>query len=598
MSDASKSNKLDNAYSSAVPDSPTKVAKVGRPLRWLPAVIILVLMLGLRAIPKVFESIPFPVLMASFMGPALLALAILIWWVFASRASLLEKMIGLVGVIALVVVSVSQSHPSMQGMPTILMVFPTGIAAFAIGALLATSIPNIRVVSALVLSGIVFGYWSQLKNAGFSGDFQPELSWRWEKTAEERYIAKKPLESQPHDAATEKVTLASSEWPSFRGPERDGKMPGITLSEDWKTSPPKLIWKKMIGPGWSSFTVAGKRLFTQEQRGENEAVVCLNADTGDTIWAYEYKSRFTEAIAGAGPRATPTIADEGLFTLGAHGILLRLNPVTGESVWERDLRIDADREPPTWGFSASPLVEAGLVIVHAGGKADKGVLAYDVNNGDLKWSAPSGDHSYSSPHLATFDQVRGVLMESNYGLQFLDIKTGETIWEHKFEVNNYRCLQPLVLGNSIYIATSLGGGTRRITVKHEGDKWNVVEDWTSRDMNPDFNDFVEYQGNIYGFNARIFGSINAETGKLNWKKGRYGNGQVLLLPDSGQLLVTAESGELALVDADPKEFHETAKFKAIEGKTWNHSVLIGNRVYVRNAEEVACFELPRATANQ
>ncbi len=583
-------DRTENAYESVkTPESRVR----SRVLRWWPALLLLVLMFAIRNLASVFESPPFPVLMATFMGPAAISILIMVWWVFASRASILEKMFGLIGVIGIAVVTVWISHPTLQGMPTVVMVFPSGIAAFGIGTVLLAALPRIRLVCSLALCGAVFCFWSQLQNEGFTGDFKPRLSWKWEPTAEDRYVATRTGTKGTTPRTNEKVTLASSQWSSFRGPNRDGKLGGVSLESDWTTNPPKRKWQIPIGPGWSSFTVSGRRLFTQEQRGQNEAVLCLDAETGETIWVYEYRSRFTEAIAGAGPRATPTIADEGLFAQGADGILLRLDPVSGDVVWERDLKKDADRKPPTWGFSASPLVQSGLVIVHAGGPGDKGILAYDVNNGELRWSVASGDHSYSSPHWATFFQVSGILMETNAGLQFLDVKEGTVFWNHEWPVENYRCLQPLVVGNSIYIATSLGKGTRKITVARKDEQWDIQEDWTSTDMKPDFNDFVEHKGSIYGFDARIFGCIDAESGKLKWKKGRYGNGQVLLLPDSNQLLVTSETGELVLVAADPSKFTEIAKFQAIEGKTWNHSVLIGNRVYVRNAEQAACYELAR-----
>jgi outer membrane protein assembly factor BamB len=214
----------------------------------------------------------------------------------------------------------------------------------------------------------------------------------------------------------------------------------------------------------------------------------------------------------------------------------------------------------------------------------------------MVWSAPSGDHSYSSAQLATFDGETGLLMSTNTGLQFLDVRDGHTLWEHPWPGDNYRALQPLVAGNSILFTTSLGLGTRKITVHKMDSKWEITEDWTSRDLKPDFNDFVEYQGYLYGFDGNIFTCVSLETGKRAWKRGRYGSGQVLLLPDAGQLLVTSETGEIVLLKADPTKPIELAKVPAIEGKTWNHPVLIGSRLYIRNAEMAACYELALGSA--
>ncbi len=575
------------------PEEASTPAVQPRTLRWWPAACLVGLMFLLRMIPALVESPSLPVIFASFLGPAVAGVLILLWWVTFSRSTIRERLLGALLTIALIGISITLLHPSLANMNAIMYVVPYGAGAFAVSLCLLAAQPRWRLPVALGAVALTLGYWDLLQSAGVDGTFQPELSWRWIPTAEERYLQTVASQSAdtPSPAPAEKILLADAAWPAFRGAARDGRQPGIVLKSNWEETPPKSIWKKPIGPGWSSFSVAGNRLFTQEQRGEDEAVVCLNASTGETIWATTYPSRFWEAVAGAGPRATPTIADEGLFALGANGVLLALDPVTGAKRWTRDLQVDAGRKPPMWGFASSPLVVQGLVIVHAGGAENKGVLAYRVADGELAWAVPSGDHSYSSAQLATFDGVSGLLMSTNAGLQFLDVADGHTIWEHRWAGDNYRALQPLVVGNSAFIATSLGLGTRKVTARQKGDQWEVTEDWTSRDLKPDFNDFVEYQNSLYGFDGNIFTCVSLETGKRAWKRGRYGNGQVLLLPDAGQLLVTSETGEVVLLKADPAKPVELARFPAIEGKTWNHPVVIGSKLYLRNAEMAACYEL-------
>jgi outer membrane protein assembly factor BamB len=562
-------------------------------LRVWPAALLVIAMVLIRKLPDTMESPSIAVFMLGFMGPAGIGALIMVWWLAASRASWKEKLIGFAAVSVIGVATTLLCHFTMQGMGVIIFMIPFGMGAFAIPLILFGGLSAIRLPIALVSSFIGFGYWDLIQSSGVNGKFESDFAWRWESTAEEKYLKSLADQESTKNAETAEtpITLASSAWPSFRGEGRDGKVAGVSLAEDWKTTPPKLIWKSPIGPGWSSFTVAGERLFTQEQRGEKEAILCLDATSGKTIWVYEYEGRFWESVAGAGPRATPTIADEGLFSLGANGVLTCLNATTGQKIWERDLQVDAKRKPPMWGFASSPLVTEGVVVVHAGGDAEHGLLAYDAKSGELRWSIPSGDHCYSSAQVASFDSVSGVLMATNAGLQFVSAKDGSKIWQYDAPSANYRTLQPLVLGNSVLLADSLGEGTKRITVSRVNEEWQIQLDWSSRDMKPDFNDFVEYQGNLYGFDGSIFGSVSMATGKRNWKKGRYGNGQVLLLSDSGQLLLTSETGELALLRADPKSLVELAKFPAIEGKTWNHSVLVGNRIYIRNAEQAACYEL-------
>ncbi len=563
-------------------------------LRWWPAALLVIAMVLLRKLPDTMEAPSLPVFMLGFMGPAALAILVMLWWVVASRATWKEKLIGLGAVAIIGFVAASLCHFTLQGMSVVIFVIPVGIAAFALPLILLANRPSLRLPVAILGAVIGFGYWDLLQSGGVSGKFVADFSWRWEATPEESYLKslanKSPAKSMKTNDAV--VTLASSVWPSFRGASRDGKLVGVSLNEDWANIPPKRIWKSKIGPGWSSFSVAGNRLFTQEQRGEKEAVVCLDANSGATIWEYEYASRFWESVAGAGPRATPTIADEGLFSLGANGILTCLNASTGAKIWERDIQVDSKRKPPMWGFASSPLVTDGVVIVHAGGADDKGLLAYDAKTGESRWSTASGDHSYSSAQVASFDSVQGVLMETNAGLQFINAKDGSKIWQFDSPSQNYRTLQPLVLGNSVLLANSLGEGTKRLSVTRNGDQWSVKEEWASRSMKPDFNDFVEHQGYLYGFDGNIFACIDVATGEKKWKKGRYGNGQVLLLCDAGQMLVTSEEGDLVLLKADSEKMVELAKYRAIEGKTWNHSVFVGNRIFIRNAEEAACYELP------
>ena len=572
----------------------SKANPVSNTLRWWPAALLVIAMMVLRKLPDTMEAPSILVFMLGFMGPAGLAMLIMLWWVVASRAGWKEKLIGFVAVSFVGFIATWLCHFTMQGMSVIIFVVPVGMAAFAIPLILLASRPTVRLPMALLCSVIGFGYWDLLQSRGVAGKFVSDFSWRWEETPEEAYLKslanKAPAKSLESNEAP--ITLASSVWPSFRGSSRDGKLVGVSLKEDWVSSPPKLIWKSKIGPGWSSFSVAGNKLFTQEQRGEKEAVVCLNADSGATIWEHEYESRFWETVAGAGPRATPTIADEGLFSLGANGILTCLNASSGAKIWERDIQVDSKRKPPMWGFASSPLVTEGVVIVHAGGADDKGLLAYDAKTGESRWSTSSGDHSYSSAQAANFDSVPGVLMETNAGLQFINAKDGSKIWQFDSPSQNYRTLQPMVLGNSVLLANSMGEGTRRLSVSLNGDQWSVKEQWASRSMKPDFNDFVEHQGYLYGFDGSIFACIDVATGEKKWKKGRYGNGQVLLLCDAGQMLVTSEKGELVLLRADSEKMMELANFPAIEGKTWNHSVVVGNRIFIRNAEQAACYELP------
>ena len=199
--------------------------------------------------------------------------------------------------------------------------------------------------------------------------------------------AQKPATPNPTaqiDRSSLTNSLAHPEWPEFRGSDRAGRSLAPRISTNWNDHPPKQLWKIPVGPGWSSFAVAGRMLFTQDQRGPKETVVCYDADSGREIWKTEIDGRLDDPMGGPGPRATPTLANGALYVVGSTGAFLRLNPVTGEIVWKKELSQVADSKVPMWGFSSSPLVLGPIVVVNGGGAGEKGLLAFDTASGDLR----------------------------------------------------------------------------------------------------------------------------------------------------------------------------------------------------------------------
>ena len=559
-------------------------------LRLWPALILLAALWGLKYLPLLFAEPPLSVFMVAFFGPAVCVLLIVVWWVAGSRATWREKLVGVGGLVLIFLLTLLLVHPTMRGFPIVSTLLPWGITAFVLGLIASrwlTTLPRISV--ALLAATVAFGFWTLVRMDGVWGDFQAERAWRWAQTAEERFLADRTSTSRGAAVVEE---MAEAEWPGFRGPGRNAVVPGLALAEDWSARPPRELWRISVGPGWSSFAVAGRRLFTQEQRGESEVVVAYDAETGAELWAHAYPSRFFEAMGGVGPRATPTLAGGMLFTLGAEGLLHRLNPATGEVVWQADLRKDAEREPPTWGFSSSPLVVDGVVIVYAGGEGDRGVLAYGIDDGQVRWGAPAGGHSYSSPQLSEVAGQRLVAQVTNAGLALLDPDDGSLAWRHDWQHNSYRVLQPLLMGESTLLMSTDFSGTRRLDLRREDDGLVADVRWTSLAMKSGFNDYVAHEGFLYGFDPNIFACVDLETGERKWKGGRYGNGQLLLLPDADQLLVMAEKGDVALLRANPERLEELTRLKVLDAKTWNHPVLVGDRLYLRNAEEAVALAMP------
>jgi outer membrane protein assembly factor BamB len=450
----------------------------------------------------------------------------------------------------------------------------------------------------LALVALVYGYFTLVRIDGLDADLKANNHWRWEPRAEDLFLAEQGKAAEPTGQRLPDWAPVPQpgDWLEFRGPDRAGGAHGA-VAADWKANAPRQVWRRRVGPAWSSVLIVNGRLFTQEQRGEREAVVCYDAATGQPLWAHEDAARFWEAVSGAGPRATPTFAEGRLYTQGATGILNCLDAATGQRRWSHDVAKEAGAAPPMWGYSSSPLVADGLVIAYAGGEGDKSLLAFRAATGDVAWTAAVGPLSYSSPQLVTLGGQRQILMLTDQGLTALDLANGAILWKAGTVMAGApRAVQPRAVGpDQLLVGTLDGQGVTLLEVTRDGSGWKATPRWQSTDLKPEFPDMVVHQGHAYGFDGSIFGCIDLATGKRRWKGGRYGRGEVLLLADQGLLLVVTETGEVVLLPAQPDGHKELGRFKAFEGKTWNHPVVAHGRLYLRNAEEMACYALPGPT---
>jgi outer membrane protein assembly factor BamB len=620
--------------------APSHESTPRKPLRLWPGVVAAALLLLLRFVVPIVvpEAMVF-----GLMGYALCAVAILLWWVFFSRAPWSERL----GVILLMSVALFVTsrivHPSIAGAGQGKFLYVLAIPVMAL-ALVAWAVASrhlsggprrATMVATIMLSA---GIFALVRTDGVtSGVIGSDFHWRWTPTAEERLLAQAAVEptarppaaapaetpvapapaqtpeaaavakaggeptprpatatpsTVPPKPATPAAVETKADWPGFRGPGRDSIIRGVRIETDWTKSPPVALWRRPIGPGWSSFAVRGDLLYTQEQRGNEEMVACYKVSTGEPVWTHRDAVRFWESNGGAGPRGTPTLSNDRVYAFGATGILNALEAGTGKVVWSRNVASDTGRKVPDWGFASSPLVVDDMVILAASGT----LAAYDVATGTPRWVGPQRGGSYSSPQLATIDGVEQVLLLSPPGAISVAPADGKLLWEHKWEGG--AIVQPALTadGDVLINAMSMTGGSgmRRIAVAHASGGWTAQERWTSNGLKPYFNDFVVHEGHAFGFDGSILSCIDLADGKRKWKGGRYGNGQLVLLADQDVLLVLSEDGELALVGATPDQFTELARFPAIDGKTWNHPVLVRDVLLVRNGEEMAAFRLSLA----
>ncbi len=595
---------MSDAAFPPVAKPPAKPINVKAPfkLRLWPAVIVIALLLAVMYVPPLFEFdnpiLPFFGLM---FGPMVAASLLAIWWVFFSRVSWLEGFGGLAVAIVCGVATVFLCDPSM-GITLMISAFPWAMIICVSWLMLSFFMPwSVRRLGLLIALISTCGVYMLLRFEGVTSGFEAKMSYRWEKTNEQKYVDAINAKPKADLVAAEspKLEATADDWVEFRGPKGMSVYSGPPISENWAPNPPKQLWKRPIGPGWGSFVVVGDYLITQEQRDDKEVVSAFQADTGEPIWEFAEKARFEESIAGAGPRSTPLFHDGKIYAVGAKGNLNCLEAATGKKVWGASIVAKKDVPDPIWGYATSPILVGNAIITLPGTPNEAAVTAFDATTGKPLWSSGEGKHSYTSPELATICGVPQVLAFTSAGLMGIEPKSGKVLWMHKWPTEQFaRCCQPYVEGDTILITTWGDIGARKVKITKEGETWKDEIVWEERKFNPYFNDLVVVDGNAYGYDDKLFCSVDLNTGKFNWTGGRYGGGQVLLLEKQKKLLVLTEQGEVALLEVNPKKRVELTKFKAIEGKTWNHPVVARGKLFVRNGEEMACYDVQPAKVEE
>lgn len=381
-------------------------------------------------------------------------------------------------------------------------------------------------------------------------------------------------------------------WPGFRGERRDGIVrDGIAISTDWTGNPPIELWRQPVGEGYSSFVIGHGLLYTIEQRRGRESVVCYDAVTGLERWKHDYPAHFREALGGDGPRATPTLDGDRLYSLGAEGELVCLDALTGRQVWARNILREFGAENLQWGMSASPLVVDDRVIITNSGVGGGSIMAYRTSDGERQWQRDVGQQAYSSPVYATLLGRPMVLNLAAFHLNGLDAATGEVLFSFPWRTGlGISCSQPLAVDDSrVFISVGYGVGSAMVRLGESGGRIEASAAWTSLRMKNKFTSSVIHGGAIYGLDETILACLDLDTGELRWKGGRYGYGSVLLAGD--HLIVSGEYGELALVDATPAEHREIGRIQILEGKTWNNPAMAGGLLFARNHKEMVCYDL-------
>jgi outer membrane protein assembly factor BamB len=440
--------------------------------------------------------------------------------------------------------------------------------------------------------GLILLVMALFRFHGVTGDLVPIFQWRWEPPSlaslDERT---KPVLS-PVAASLNEFT---NDYPQFLGPHRNSMVEQPRLARDWKAQPPQRLWLHAVGPGWSGFAVAGSRAITQEQRGENEAVICYDLLCGAPIWSYAYPAHFQSPLAGEGPRATPTVAGQRVYALGSTGILNCLDWETGKLLWSKDILRDNQAKVDEWGVSCSPLIADDLVVVSAGGRDNRSLVAYRAATGDFVWGSGTDGAGYSSPCLVTLAGVDQILIFNSGGVSAHDPATGTNLWKYHWPGGHPHVSMPIVIPDDrLLVSSGYGVGSELLKIQRDSaGQFAAIRIWKSNRLKAKFTNLIYRDGYIYGLDDGIMVCLDASSGELKWKEGRYGHGQEILVGDV--LLLTAESGEVLLLDPNPQEPRELTHFSALKGKTWNPPALAGQYLLVRNDKEAACYRLPLAS---
>ena len=503
-----------------------------------------------------------------------------------------------------------------------MMTFPIGVATLLLLVIWLIFLSRLsrrgrRFAAVAVVATIgLIGATTRIR--GVTGDLVPVLEWRWS-SREPPALRLDPLPTLPAQAAeapasapvpatavpaepsprpsaspaaggTAAGASVAGDYPQFLGATRNGAVAGVRIADDWAARPPKQVWRRPIGAGWSGFAVSGGVAVTQEQRGNREMVVAYSLADGSPRWSHGDEAHYESTIAGEGPRATPTISRGRVFTLGSTGLLNCLDLETGKPIWRRDIAADNDSPPPDFGRSSSPLVVDDLVIVSAGGPSGRSLVAYQRESGEPAWRAGDDLASYSSPIVATLAGVRQIVVLNQSSVAGHDPATGRVLWNHPWPRTAPTVAIPLVVSeNRVLLSAGYGVGSRLLQISRDGDAVNHTLVWESPRLKAKFANPVLHDGFVYGLDDGVLVCLDLATGERRWKSGRYGHGQTLLV--ANRLIVQTEDGELILVEASPETHREIARFTVFQQKTWNPPALAGRYLLLRTDTEAVCYEL-------
>ncbi len=393
--------------------------------------------------------------------------------------------------------------------------------------------------------------------------------------------------------------VVEESWRVWGGPQRDFLTPSAGLfkagSEKWMSSPPKKLWERPLGDGYSAIAVEDKVLYTAYRRDANDVVTALDASSGKTIWEFAYpapfKNEYSEGV-GPGPYAMPQIIGDRVVTASGIGQIHSLNKADGKPVWSLDLYKDFGGNRLKFGYSSHALPYKDSLILLAGGSTH-GVMKVRQNDGGVVWSKHRLESAHSSPLLISVDgqpQVALLLAQEIVGI---DPESGELLWRHPHATEHGLAVSTPVWadGNLLFVSTAYNTGSRVLKLTRAGNKTEVRELWHNPRVQSHFGSVIRRGGYVYlssGQSAALITAVELQTGRIAWQVRDFVKAQLLYA--DGRLVILDEDGALGVGLASPERFQALAKWPILSAVAWSPPTLVGNRLYVRDRKVIMALE--------
>jgi outer membrane protein assembly factor BamB len=390
----------------------------------------------------------------------------------------------------------------------------------------------------------------------------------------------------------------ADDWPCWRGPFRDGVSRETNLLTEWPKEGPRIVWKADLLGGYSSMAVARGRVFTLTKSKEQEIILCFDALTGTPQWRFGYPCAYArepgltevaQVDSLSGPRATPAVDGDRLYTIGTTGIVHCLDLEKGESCWQRDLKQLGECPCPKHGYCNSPLVAGDYLFVQPGGANGKSIAALDKRTGKTVWRALDDSIGYATPISYEFAGCSQVVFFTGEGAVAVAPATGAVLWrsEWKDDETKLNIATPLYADGRVFISSYLNGGTV-LQLAKEG---NPAAIWKNTAMQNHFSSSVLYGGHLYGFSNTRLRCVEFATGKVAWDKTGLGKGSLLVA--AGHLIIMGGRGDLVLAEATPKAYVEKGRWRLLEAPTLTAPALAGGLLYIRNEKLLLALDVQK-----